>query len=101
MKIVLPNALPGILVAVILSIGRVVGESAALLLTAGTVAQIPTALVGDKGSGATLTIKAYTLMLEEGDISTASAIGVVLIVMIVALNFLSKYITKVIGSKNQ
>lgn len=92
-KIVLPNALPGILVAVLLSIGRIVGESAALLLTAGTVAQIPGALFGNSASGATLTIKMYTLMKEENDLTTACAIGIVLLVIIIALNFLSKLVT--------
>lgn len=93
-KVVLPNAVPGILVAVILSIGRIVGESAALLLTAGTVAQIPKALVGNSASGATLTIKAYTLMKEENDLTTACGIGIVLLVMIVVLNFLSKWVSR-------
>ncbi len=92
-KIILPNALPGILVAVILSVGRIVGESAALLLTAGTVASIPTALTGSKASGATLTIKAYTALKEQGNIGEACAIGVVLIILIIVLNFLSKMIT--------
>lgn len=92
-KIVLPNALPGILVAVLLSIGRIVGESAALLLTAGTVAQIPKALIGNSASGATLTIKMYTLMKEENDLTTACAIGIVLLVIIIVLNFLSKLVT--------
>lgn len=93
-KVVLPNAIPGILVAVILSIGRIVGESAALLLTAGTVAQIPQALTGNSAGAATLTIKAYTLMKEENDLTTACAIGIVLLIMIIVLNFLSKWITK-------
>ena len=92
-KIVLPNAIPGILVAIILSIGRIVGESAALLLTAGTVAQIPKALVGNSASGATLTIKAYTLMKEENDLTTACAIGIVLLLIIIILNCVSKWIT--------
>lgn len=93
LKVVLPNALPGILVAVILSIGRVVGESAALLLTAGTMAQIPAALTGDKAGGATLTIKMYTMVKEQGNVGMACAIGVILILLILLLNVSSKYMT--------
>lgn len=92
LKVVLPNAVPGILSAVILSIGRIAGESAALLLTAGTAAQIPKALYGSSSSGATLTIKMYTLMKEENDLKTACAIGIVLIIFIVILNFVSNMI---------
>ena len=92
--VVLPNAIPGILTAVLLSIGRVVGESAALLLTAGTVAQIPKALFGNSASGATLTIKAYTLMKEENDLTTACAIGIILLIIIIGINALSKWITR-------
>lgn len=98
-KVVLPNALPGILVAVLLAMGRIVGESAALLLTAGTVASIPTALWGNAASGATLTIKMYTLMKEENDLTTACAIGIVLLVIVIVLNFASKMITKKLMSK--
>ena len=93
-RVILPNAIPGILVAILLSIGRIVGESAALLLTAGTVAQIPKALFGNSASGATLTIKAYTLMKEENDLTTACAIGIVLLVIIITLNGISKLATK-------
>ena len=93
-RVVLPNAVPGILVAVLLSIGRVVGESAALLLTAGTVAQIPKALIGNSASGATLTIKAYTLMKEENDLTTACAIGIILLLIIILINAASKWVTK-------
>ena len=98
-RVVLPNALSGILVAVILSVGRIVGESAALLLTAGTVAQIPKALFGNSASGATLTIKMYTLMKEENDLTTACAIGIVLLVIIIVLNFASKTVTKKLLSR--
>ena len=85
--------------AVLLSIGRIVGESAALLLTAGTVAQIPKALFGNSASGATLTIKAYTLMKEENDLTTACAIGIILLVIIIVLNFASKMVTKKLLNK--
>ncbi|SHO52100.1 phosphate ABC transporter permease PstA [Anaerocolumna xylanovorans] len=93
-KIILPGALPGILVAVILSIGRIVGESAALIFTAGTVAQIPEGLIGGKSSAATLTTKMYWLIKETGDLSSASSIAVVLLVLIILLNIASKMITR-------
>ena len=93
-KVVLPNAISGILVAVLLSIGRIVGESAALLLTAGTVSQIPSRLYGNSASGATLTIKAYMLMKEENDLTTACAIGVILLTIVIVINVSSKLVTK-------
>ncbi len=93
-KIILPGALPGILVAMILSIGRIVGESAALIFTAGTIAQIPKGLIGGEASAATLTTKMYWLIKESGNLATASSIAVVLLVLIIALNLSSKLITK-------
>lgn len=100
-KVVLPNAISGILVAILLSIGRIVGESAALLLTAGTVAQIPERLYGNSASGATLTIKAYMLMKEENDLSTACAIGVILLAIVIVINMSSKLVTKYFLNKGE
>lgn len=86
-KVVLPCAVPGIATAVLLSIGRVVGESAALLLTAGTVSQIPGTLFSP---GSTLTVQAYYVAKEEGNIELACAIGIVIIVIVILLNILSR-----------
>lgn len=96
-KVIVPSAVPGILAGLILSIGRVVGESAALLLTAGTVSKMPTGIFS---SGRTLTVQSYLVAKESGDISQAAAIGIVLIVVILSLNFLAKSITKKFNKAN-
>lgn len=95
-RVVLPSAVPGILVAVILSVGRIVGESAALFLTAGTVARIPNSLLV---SGSTLTVKAYQVAKEEGNIEMACAIGTVIIVLVILINMSSKYVSKHFSNK--
>lgn len=96
--IVLPGAIPGILVAVILSVGRIVGESAALLFTAGTFASVPGSLLD---SGATLTVRAYVEVKEFGNVTMASAIGVVLIVIVLLLNISSRVISaKLMKNRN-
>ncbi len=96
-KIIIPSAMPGILVAVILSIGRIVGESAALLLTAGTVSKIPDSLFS---SGSTLTVQAYYLAKEEANIEMACAIGIVIILLIIVLNVIAKLISKIFNKAN-
>ena len=82
-KVILPNSLSGILVGVLLGIGRIVAESAAIILTAGTVAQIPNSVFE---SASTLTVKAYSVAKETGDIRLACAMGVVAIVLIIVIN---------------
>lgn len=82
-RIILPGSIPGILVAVILSIGRIVGESAALLFTAGTFAQMPKGIFD---TASTLTVRAYMEVKEYGNIEMASGIGVVLITIVLILN---------------
>lgn len=96
-KVVLPSAIPGILSGVILSVGRVIGESAAILLTAGTVAQMPGGIFD---SARTLTVHAYLLTKEKGDIQTAASIGLVLIIMVLALNTIAKIVAKRLNKSN-
>jgi len=90
-RIVLPSAVPGILAGIILSIGRIVGETAALIYTAGTVAQIADNALS---SGRTLSVHMYALSSEGLYINQAYATAVVLIVVVIAINSLSAYIAK-------
>ena len=90
-KIVLPSAVPGILAGVILAIGRVVGETAALIYTAGTVAQIPSNLMG---SGRTLAVHMYALSSEGLHMDQAYATAVILLVMVLLINWISGMIAK-------
>lgn len=84
--IVLPSAMPGILAGVILGIGRIVGETAALIYTAGSVASIPKSL---KSSGRTLAVHMYALSTEGIYVREAYATAVVLIVLVVLINWFS------------
>lgn len=89
--IVLPSAVPGILAGVILAIGRIVGETAALIYTAGTVAQVPKNVLG---SGRTLAIHMYMLSSEGLYMNQAYATAVILLVLVVAINTLSGVVAK-------
>ena len=89
--LVLPSAMPGILSGIILATGRVVGETAALIYTAGTVAQVPANLFG---SGRTLAIHMYVLSSEGLHTNQAFATAVVLLVMVVAINSFAAVIAK-------
>lgn len=93
-KIVLPSAMPGILAGIILAIGRIVGETAALIYTAGTVAQIPTGLMQ---SARTLSVHMYALSSEGLHTNEGYATAVVLLVMVVLINTMSAKIAKRIG----
>lgn len=92
--VLLPSAMPGILTGIILAIGRIVGESAALLFTAGSGRGLPKA--GLEGffrkfteSSGTLTIELY-LQMQNGKYETAFGIGCVLLVIVLCINFLAK-----------
>lgn len=99
-RIVLPSAVPGILAGVILAVGRIVGETAALIYTAGTVAEIPSSVMG---SGRTLAVHMYNLSSEGLYMDQAYATAVVLLVMVVGINCLSGFVAKKIakGKSNE
>lgn len=90
-RIVIPAAVPGILAGVILAIGRIVGETAALIYTAGTVASLPDGIFS---SGRTLAIHMYTLSSEGLHTDQAYATAVVLLVLVLGINTLSAMIAK-------
>lgn len=90
-RIVLPAAVPGILSGIILSIGRIVGETAALLYTTGTQAKVPDGLFD---SGSTLSVHMYKLMSEGLYTDQAYATAVVLFGTVVLINVLSGFIGK-------
>lgn len=92
--VLLPSAIPGILTGVILSMGRIVAESAALLFTAGSVSILPANLFSHLfSSGATLTIQLY-LEMENANYANAFVIALILIVIILGLNYIAKWISK-------
>ncbi|NLP33759.1 MAG: phosphate ABC transporter permease PstA [Clostridiales bacterium] len=96
--ILLPSAMPGIITGIILSIGRIVGESAALLFTSGSGYLLPK--VGKYGEGlfqkilqpgGTLTIQLY-LSMEKGEYESAFGIAFVLLIIVLGINLLTKYL---------
>ena len=89
-KIVLPTAIPGILSGIILAIGRIVGETAALIYTAGTVAEA----AGVMDSGRTLAIHMYSLSREGLHTNEAYATAVVLLIVVLLINGLSSLIAR-------
>lgn len=96
-RIVLPSAIPGILAGVILSIGRIVGETAALIYTSGTVAQIPGSLWD---SSRTLSVHMYALASEGLNTNEAYATAVILLLLVFTINILSGIIAKKVGGKH-
>ncbi|MDD9155401.1 phosphate ABC transporter permease PstA [Aliivibrio sp. S4TY2] len=96
-RLILPSAMPGILTSVILSIGRVIGESAPVFLTAGMVARIPDSLLD---SGRTLTVHLYKLTTELFTIdewNQAYGTATVLIVLVLVINMLTKLLAQKIN----
>jgi len=96
-KVVLPSAVSGILSGVILAVGRIVGETAALIYTAGTVAKVPDSMLD---STRTLAVHMYTISTEGLYINQSYATAVVLLVVVLGINALSSFIAKRIGRSN-
>ena len=89
--VILPSAVPGILSGIILSVGRIVGETAALMYTAGTVAELPASVMS---STRTLSVHMYTLSREGLYIDQAYATAVVLLLIVLLINWISGRIAR-------
>lgn len=93
-RVVLPSAVPGILSGIILGTGRIIGESAALIFTAGTVAEVATSIFD---SARTLSVHMYSISCEALYINETYATAVVLLVITIMINALSELIAKKLG----
>ena len=95
--ILLPSAMPGIITGIILAIGRIVGESAALLFTAGSSYLLPRTASGSLStileSGGTMTIQLY-LSMSKAQYDAAFGIAAVLLIIVLVINFLTKVLSK-------
>lgn len=96
-RIVLPSAVPGILSGVILATGRIVGETAALIYTAGTMAKVPNNLFA---SARTLSVHMYLLSNEGLHTNEAFATAVVLLVFVMLINMLANFVARRLSAKN-
>ena len=90
-RIILPTAVPGILAGVILAIGRIVGESAALIFSAGTIAAVPDSVFD---SARTLSVHMYCLYSEGLYTDQAAATAVILLLIVIAINWVSNFVAK-------
>ncbi len=93
-QVVLPSALPGIFSGVVLALGRVIGESAALIFTAGTVAEVAKSLTS---SGRTLAVHMYLISGEGIYVNQTYATAVILLVLVIVMNLLSEWIANKLG----
>lgn len=93
-QVVLPSALPGIFSGVVLALGRVIGESAALIFTAGTVAEVATNLTS---SGRTLAVHMYLISGEGIYVNQTYATAVILLILVIVMNLLSEWIAVKLG----
>ncbi|MFZ2532408.1 MAG: phosphate ABC transporter permease PstA [Streptococcus suis] len=93
-QVVLPSALPGIFSGVVLALGRVIGESAAFIFTAGTVAEVAKSLTS---SGRTLAVHMYLISGEGIYVNQTYATAVILLILVIVMNLLSEWIANKLG----
>ena len=99
--VVLPGCIDGIVTGCILSVGRIVGESAALLFTAGFSHTLNNFFDGLKSAGSTLTVALYVYAKEQGDFSTAFAIAAILMAMTVLINLSASLVSRCFKKRKQ
>lgn len=97
-KIVFPIAMPGILSGIILSVGRIVGETAALMFTLGTATKIPNGLFS---SGRSLALHMYVLSTEGFHVEESYATGVIILIIVLIINGISTFLTNKLTKGNQ
>lgn len=99
--VVLPDCIDGIVTGCILSVGRIIGESAALLFTAGFAHTLNGFFDGLKNSGATLTVSLYVYAKEQGEFGVAFAIAAILIAMTVLINLSASLVSRCFKKRRQ
>ena len=98
--VVLPNCIDGVITGCILSVGRILGESAALLFTAGFAHSLNGFFEGLSSAGATLTVAMYVYAKEQGEFGVAFAIASILMVLAFAINLAATGVAKHFQKKN-
>ena len=98
--VVLPNCIDGVITGCILSVGRILGESAALLFTAGFAHSLNGFMDGLSSAGATLTVALYVYAKEQGEFGVAFAIAAILMVLAFCINLAATAVTKYFEKKN-
>ena len=98
--VVLPNCIDGVITGCILSVGRILGESAALLFTAGFAHSMNGFFEGLSSAGATLTVALYVYAKEDGEFGVAFGIAAILMVLAFGINLAASAVTKYFQKKN-
>lgn len=99
--VVLPGCIDGVVTGCILAVGRILGESAALLFTAGVAHMVNGIITGLRSSGATLTVALYFYAKEEGEFDAAFAIAAILMLLTLLINFAAELVAKYFRRKKE